>query len=74
MAVTPYSVDVGDGSSTSIVVTHNLGTRDVQVEVYDTSSPWATVDCDVERTSTNTVTLIFTVAPATAKYRCVVTG
>lgn len=67
-----YAVDVGDGSSVAIVVTHNLNSRDVSVDVYRTTSPWETIFCDVERTSVNTVTLRFAVAPTSAQFRCVV--
>ena len=44
------------GGSTSMAVTHNLGTRNVMVEVYRNSSPYDTVMLKVERTSTNVVT------------------
>jgi hypothetical protein len=38
-----FSGNVGDGSSTSIVVTHNLGTRDVAVQVYPTTNQYRVV-------------------------------
>lgn len=69
-----FSANVGNGSSTSIAVTHNLGTRDVIVEVYTNASTWDTVICDVERNDTNNVTLTFATAPASNAYRVVVTG
>jgi hypothetical protein len=68
-----FSGDVGDGSATAIAVTHNLGTSDVQVQVYDKTS-LDTVECDVVRTSTNVVTVTFAVAPTSAQYRVVVQG
>ncbi len=67
------SFNVGDNSSTSIALTHSLGTRDVQVEVYDAAT-YATVECDIVRTSTSVVTLTFTVAPGTNAYRAVIVG
>jgi len=69
-----FAVDIGDGSSTSIVITHNLGTLDVLATVYDKSSPNSDVWCDVQHTSTNTATLVFSVAPTTNQYRAVVLG
>lgn len=69
-----YSTNVGDGTSTSITVTHNLGTTDVHVAVFAVGSPFAEVEPDVQHTTTNTVTLIFAVAPTSAQYRCVVIG
>jgi len=68
------SANEGDGSSTQFALTHNLGTRDVLVNVYRNSSPYDTVECDVERTDTNTVTLRFASAPTAAQFRAVVLG
>lgn len=70
--VRKYAVNVGDGSATSIAVTHNLGTRDVIVQVFTNGSSYDTVICEVQRTSTSVVTLIFGTAPASAAYRVVV--
>lgn len=67
------TANVGNGSNTSFAVNHNLGTRDVQVQVYDNVS-YDTVECDVVRTNSNTVTVSFTVAPTTDAYRVVVIG
>lgn len=69
-----FSVDVGDGASTSIVITHNLGTLDVLVQVYVKGTGGALVECDVQHTTTNTVTLVFAVAPSSAQYRATVLG
>lgn len=74
VAVRKYAVDVGDGSSTSIVLTHNLGTLDVTVALYNKSSPYGEADCDVQHTSTSTITLVFATAPTSAQYRAVVHG
>jgi hypothetical protein len=68
-----YSVLVGDGSSTSITVTHNLGTRDVITALYDAAA-FNVVDCDVTNATTNTITLGFTTAPASNAYKCVCIG
>jgi hypothetical protein len=69
-----YAVDVGDGSSTSITVTHNLGTTDVQVSVFDKSGTFDQVYPDARATTSNTVTLVFNTAPTSAQYRCIVMG
>ena len=61
-------------SATSYVVTHNLGTQDVMVQVSETASPYAKVETDVELTSTNTVTLRFATAPSAGAYKVVVIG
>jgi hypothetical protein len=69
-----YAANIGNGSSTDIVVTHNLGTRDVLVQVRDNASPYDYVMVDIEATTENTVTLRFAVAPAENAYRCIVMG
>ena len=63
-----YSTTVGDSSapagSYSEAVNHYLGTRNVIVQLFDSSS-YETVHADVVRTNTNTVTLTFAAAPST---------
>ncbi len=73
-AITRKFVDVvGDGVATSYAVTHNLGTRDVTVQVYD-SATYESVETGVTRTSDSVATLVFAVAPASGAYRVVITG
>lgn len=48
--------------SASGTVTHNLGTRDVLIELYDTVT-FETVYADIARVSTNTATVTFAAAP-----------
>jgi hypothetical protein len=71
-AVSGFVANVGNGTLTSIAVTHSLGTRDVIVQVYD-SATYDTVLMDVVRTDANTVTLVFATAPALNAYRVMVT-
>ncbi len=71
-ALTGYAADIGDGSTTDIVVTHNLGTRDVVPVIYATGSPYGEVGVKIEHTTINTVTAHFAVAPASGAYRIVV--
>ncbi|MGI5216256.1 hypothetical protein [Nocardia sp. CA-290969] len=73
VVVRKYAANIGNGSSTSIAVTHNLGTRDVTVEVFDNAT-FEKVLPDIEHTDANTVTATFAVAPATGAYRIVVHG
>lgn len=67
-----FNANVGDGSATSYVVTHNLNTRDIDTEVYRNSGNFDTVLVEVQRTSVNAVTLIFDTAPAANAYRVLV--
>lgn len=69
-----YSTTVGNGADTSIIVTHNLNSRDVVVQLRETSSPYAQVITDVEMTTLDTITLKFAVAPATDEYTVTVIG
>lgn len=58
-----YKASIGDGSTTAIAVTHNLGTEDVIVQLFDNSTK-ETVYADVSRNSVNQVTVTFASAPA----------
>lgn len=72
VVVRKYAANVGDGASTSITLPHNLGSRDVTVEVYRNSGSYDTVFCEVTRPDINNVTLTFGTAPAAAAFRAVV--
>lgn len=74
VAVRKYAQAFGDGSSVAYVITHNLNTQDVEVSVYLATGTFAEVECDVEHTSVNTVTLRTAVAPTAGQYRVVVHG
>lgn len=65
---------IGDGTSTSLTFTHNLGTRDVIVQVFQTGTPYKTVFCGITRNTTNQVTLDFSTAPAAGSRTVVVTA
>lgn len=61
------------GGSTSEVITHGLGSRAVVVSVHNAAT-YVEVECDVTKTSTNTITLGFNVAPAAGAYVVTVIG
>jgi len=67
-----YKTSIGDGSNLSYDVTHNFGTRDVIVQLYDASS-YDTVYADVVRTDTTKVTITFATAPTTSDIRVLIT-
>ena len=67
-----YATSIGDGSATSYAVTHNLGSQDVIVQLYDISS-LDTVFADVVRTSTSVVTIDFSSAPTANDIRVLIT-
>lgn len=67
------SATIGDGTATTITVTHNLNTQDVTVSVREASTN-AGVLCDWVANGVNTVQLTFAVAPTTGQYRATVSG
>lgn len=69
-----FAANVGNGSLTSWTVTHNLGTTDVQVQVWELTGSLRQVNVETQITSANVVTLIFSIAPASNAYRVVVIG
>jgi hypothetical protein len=72
-ATAKFSANIGDGSTTAITVTHNLGTRDVEVTVYDATG-FDEIFADVNHATTNTVIITFATAPTSNQYRVVVIG
>jgi hypothetical protein len=66
---TGYSANVGNGTLTTITVTHNLGTRDILVNVWQSSTPWARIECDIVADTINSIQLTFSSAPASNAYR-----
>ena len=65
-----YSTTVG--GATTAEVTHNLNSRNVVVQLFDSSS-FETVHADVVRTTVNTVDLTFASAPASGDITVLVT-
>lgn len=68
-----YTSLIGDGSATSISVTHNLGNQYVNVQVFEVATN-ALVEADVTLSTTNTVTIGFSVAPTQDQYRVIIVG
>jgi hypothetical protein len=69
-----YSVAFGNGSAVAYTINHNLGTRDVIISVYRNSSPYDEIECDVEKTDTNNITLRFSGAVSSNQLRVTVVG
>lgn len=65
------SATVGDGTATTLTITHNLGTQDVLVSVRETSTN-AGVLCDWVSNGANTVQLTFGTAPTAGQYKVTV--
>lgn len=71
-ALTKYSATIGDGSTTSFTVTHNLNSQDALAIVRQASSPFEQVFPDVRFTTANSCTIVFAAAPSTNQYRVIV--
>lgn len=67
------SATIGDGSATTLTVTHNLNTQDVVVSVREVSTN-AVVLADAVANGVNTVQITFGVAPSSGQYRVTVVG
>lgn len=70
-----YSTQIGDGSAVTFAVTHSLGTRLVNVSVFNTTT-YEDIIVDIVRTDTNTVTINFEAGnvPTSNQYTVVVIG
>lgn len=73
VVVSKYAATIGDGSTTSITVTHNLNNQDAIVSVRDSATNQVIV-CDVQNNGVNTVILSFVTAPASNSLRVSVMG
>jgi len=67
-------VQVLGSPSTTYNLTHNLKTSEVTVQVFQSASPFAQVEADVNLTDENTVTINFAVAPTAGEYKVVIVG
>lgn len=68
-----YTGTIGDGSATSIAVTHGLGSQYVTAQAYEVSGN-AQIECDIVLTSSTQTTFTFATAPASNAIRVVITG
>lgn len=70
-----YAADItGNANATSFDITHNLGSRDITIQVYDATT-YEEVIVDITRKSTTVATIAFASAPANGKkYRVVCIG
>ncbi len=66
-----YATNIGNGSATSYVVTHSLGSVDLVVTIKDNAS-LEEVFADVVYTNASTITVSFATAPVLNGYRVVV--
>jgi hypothetical protein len=71
-----YTTTIGDGVNTSFTITHNLGSVDVMVEVYENvifgPTAFDKVNADVLVNSTNTVVVSFGVVPTVGQFKVIV--
>lgn len=66
-----YAANIGNGSDTSFALTHGLATEDVQVKIKDNTTK-EFVETDIVVSSASVVTVSFSVAPATNRYRVII--
>jgi hypothetical protein len=68
---TRYRETIGDGTSTSFVISHSLNTKDVIVHLYDVSNGLS-LAVDVSRISVDQVKIDFQSAPASQSKRVLI--
>lgn len=73
IATRKASATIGDGTATTLTVTHNLNTTDVMIVVREAATQTAVI-ADWVANTVNTVQITFAVAPATGQYRVTVQG
>lgn len=73
VAARKASATIGDGTATTLTLTHNLNTQDVAVSVREVATN-AGVLVDWVANGVNTVQLTFATAPSVGQYRATVVG
>ena len=68
-----YTGLIGNGSATSIAVTHGLGQQYVTAQAFEAATN-ELIECDITLTSSTQTTFGFSVAPASNAIRVVITG
>ena len=69
IVVRKYSSLIGDGTSTSITVTHNLNNPTLDYSLALAASPYTKAICTVSFPTVNTAILTFALPPSTGQYR-----
>lgn len=69
-----YAANIGNGTATTITVTHNLNTVDITVTLREVAAPYNAVITDWQIVDVNNIKLLFAVAPIANQYRVVVIG
>jgi hypothetical protein len=69
VTVRSYAQLIGDGTTTNIPVTHNLGTNDLHITVYSASGNFENIIPDIHRTSVNAIEVRFVNPPTFEQYR-----
>jgi hypothetical protein len=69
-----FFFDINDTENTSIVINHNLGTRDVAIDVFQRVPIYRRVFVEAAATTPNSITLTFSNPPGSNVYRVMVTG
>lgn len=72
LGVASFKQSIGDGSTTSFVITHNLNTIDVIVQLYDDTTVNDTVYADVQRNNVNYITVLFNSPPSANQIRVLI--
>lgn len=68
-----YAANIGNGTLTTIRVTHNLGSEDVTILVKEVATKQV-IMADIQIVDANNIDILFATAPAANAYRVVVTG
>lgn len=69
--VKKFTTMIGDGAATQIIVTHNLNTRDILINLYEGKD---LVIADVQITTVNSITIVFAEAPSAGAIKVVIAG
>lgn len=67
-----FVVNIGNGTATSISVTHNLNSKNLIVQVVKTAGDEDVILVPIRKPTVNSVAIDFSVAPTTAQYKVLI--
>jgi hypothetical protein len=65
---TQFSTVFGNGIQSSILINHNLNTRNLDILVRQNNNPYKKIECDVYFTTVDSITLVFGDPPGIDEY------
>lgn len=68
-----YAASIGNGSATEFTITHNLGTKDLTINIEEVATGEIVIT-DILKVDINNIKILFAAAPTSSQFRVTITG